>query len=130
MNNLRTIDSIKRLKLKKDIKINRTHVILDIYKADEDILSKAADIEKEFKKILKAKKLEPQIESFYQFEPFGVTAIVCAYGVHFTLHTWPELKSAAVDLYSLREKDFTLQLVEEIKNVFKSTEYEMKVRSR
>ncbi|MBI2996145.1 MAG: S-adenosylmethionine decarboxylase [Candidatus Melainabacteria bacterium] len=126
----RTIRSIQSLKLKKDTKINRVHVLLDLYQCDDKALAKASLLEQKVKKILEEFKLEPKIQTFYQFQPFGVTAIVCADGIQFTVHTWPEYRSAAIDLYSFELRRTATQICNELKSMFKSGEYEMKVRRR
>ena len=126
----RTIRSIKGLKLKKDTKINRVHVLMDIYKCDDKALAKASLLEQKVKKVLAQVEFEPKIQTFYQFQPFGVTAIVCAQGLQFTLHTWPEYKSAAVDLYSFDTRKKAIQICNQMKVIFRSTEYDMKVRKR
>ena len=126
----RTVRSIKSLTLKKDTKINRIHILLDLYECDDKALAKAGLMEQKVKKILTQFELEPRIQTFYQFQPFGVTAIVCAQGMQFTLHTWPEYRSAALDLYSFGNRKKATQICDQIKLMFKSGEYEMKVRKR
>ena len=130
MKSYRTVRSIKSLKLKKNTKINRVHVLLDLYKCDDKSLSKASLLEQKVKKVFAQFELEPKIQTFYQFQPFGVTAIVCADGVQFTVHTWPEYKSAAIDLYSFNTRRTATQICDQLKTMFKSGEYEMKVRRR
>ena len=126
----RTVRSIKSLKLKKDTRINRIHVLLDLYECDDKSLGKASLLEQRVKKIFAQFELEPKIQTFYQFQPFGVTAIVCADGLQFTVHTWPEYKSAAIDLYSFNSRRTATQICDQLKTMFKSGEYEMKVRRR
>lgn len=126
----RTVRSIKSLKLKKDTKINRVHVLLDLYQCDDKALAKASLLEQKVKRVLVQFELEPKIQTFYQFQPFGVTAIVCAGGMQFTVHTWPEYKSAAIDLYSFDSRRTAMQICDQLKTMFKSSEYEMKVRKR
>ena len=126
----RTVRSIQSFKLKKDTRINRIHVLLDLYECDDKALAKASLLEQKVKKILSQFQLEPKIETFYQFQPFGVTAIVCAQGLQFTLHTWPEYKSAAIDLYSFGSRKTATQVCDCMRSAFKSGEYEMKVRKR
>lgn len=38
-------------------------------------------------------------EVFHQFEPAGVTGVVLLAESHLSVHTWPELRFAAVDVY-------------------------------
>ena len=125
-----TVRSIKSLKLKRNTKINRFHVMLDLYECEEKTLSKASLLEQKVKKVFLQFELDPKIETFYQFQPFGVTAIVCANGLHFTIHTWPEYKSAAIDIYSLGSRKTALQICDQLRTAFKALEYEMKVRKR
>ena len=130
MKSYRAVRSIKGLKLKRNIKLNRTHVLLDIYKCEDKALAKATLLEQKVKKVLAQFELEPQIQTFYQFQPFGVTAIVCVPGLHFTVHTWPEHESAAIDLYCFSSRKLATQICNQLLTSFKSGEYEMKVRRR
>ena len=126
----RTVRSIQSLRLKKDAKINRVHVLLDLYQCDYKALAKASLLEQKVKKVLNQFELESRVETFYQFQPFGVTAIICAKELQFTMHTWPEYRSAAIDLYCFNSRKKATQICEGLKVIFKSTEYEMKVRKR
>ena len=47
-------------------------------------------------------------ESFHKFNPVGVTGIVSIAESHISIHTWPEFKYAAVDIFSCGE-DFDLE---------------------
>lgn len=126
----RSVRSIKGLKLKKQTKINRVHVLLDLYKCDDKVLAKASLLEQKVAKVLAQFELEPKIQTFYQFQPFGVTAIVCADGLQFTMHTWPEYQSAALDMYCFNSRRTATQICDQLMTMFKSGEYEMKVRKR
>ena len=126
----RSLRSIKSLKIKKSTRINRTHVIMDVYKCDEKTLAKAPLLEQKVKKLMNDFQLEPKIKTFYQFKPFGVTAIVYSPGLQFTIHTWPEHQSAAVDLYSFSGRKTATQICEQLQQALKAGEYEMKVRKR
>ena len=126
----RVVRSLKGIKLKKATKVSLCHIIVDIYKCDDKILSKADLIKDKVFKILKKFNLDPKIKTFYQFEPFGVTATVFCEGLQFTIHTWPEHFSGAIDLYSFKGRDLALNVIGELKNIFKSAEYDMKVRKR
>ena len=38
-------------------------------------------------------------ESFHEFKPYGVSGAVIIQESHYTIHTWPEHRYAAVDLF-------------------------------
>ena len=128
--NYRAVRSIKSLKLKKKANINRYHVMFDMYECDDKALGKATLLEQKVKKVFTQFELEPKIQTFYQFQPFGVTAIVCADGLQFTIHTWPEYRSAAIDIYCFGSRRTAMQVCDQLKTHFKCNEYEMKVRKR
>lgn len=125
-----SIRSIQSIKLKKDTKVSRMHVLLDLYECEELALAKAKILEKRVLGVLKEFDLEPKIQTFYQFQPFGVTAIVYAQGLQFTMHTWPEYQSAAIDLYSFNTRKTITEMCDKLIAAFKSAEYEMKVKKR
>lgn len=125
-----SIRSIQSVKLKKDTKVNRMHVLLDLYECEEEALAKAKILEKRVLGVLKEFGMEPKIQTFYQFQPFGVTAIVYAQGLQFTMHTWPEYQSAAIDLYSFTTRETVTEMCDKLIAAFKSAEYEMKVKKR
>ena len=126
----RSVRSIQSIKLKKHAKIDRIHILLDLYQCDDKALEKANLLEQKVKKIFAQLELEPKIQTFYQFQPFGVTAIVCTEGLQFTLHTWPEYQSATVDLYCFNSRKTATQICDQLKAMLKSNEYEMRVRKR
>lgn len=127
---VKSLKSVKNSKPKGKAKVERTHVILDIYKCDDETLAKADILKKKITKMLEQFNLDVKIRTFYQFEPFGVTATVFANGVQFTLHTWPEYKSGALDLYCFKGRKLAMQIIGEFKKIFESAEYDMKVRQR
>lgn len=124
------LKSLKIQKLKQEVSMQRTHIILDVHKCDDKILEKADLIKERILKLLKKFGLKPKIETFYQFEPFGVTATVFSDSLLFALHTWPEHCSAAIDLYCFKDRKFALDVMSELKKLFKSAEYDMKVLKR
>jgi S-adenosylmethionine decarboxylase len=42
-------------------------------------------------------------ESFYHFAPYGVSGVVNIAESHISIHTWPEYKYAAVDVFTCGE---------------------------
>jgi len=39
-------------------------------------------------------------ETFYHFSPYGVSGVVNIAESHISIHTWPEYKYAAVDIFT------------------------------
>lgn len=127
---IRSIQTLKLKKSTKTSKLNRIHALLDLYECEEEPLAKAKILEKKVLGVLKEFEMEPKIQTFYQFQPFGVTAIVYAKGLQFTMHTWPEYQSAAIDLYCFGTRKLSTDICNKLIAAFSSSEYELKVKKR
>lgn len=94
---------------------NGKHLILDIHGCDSEILNDYDRLEcimYEALHLIGAKLLRLIGE---KFEPQGVTLLALLAESHCSIHTWPELGFAAIDLYTCG-KDFDPVI---IKNMFK-----------
>ncbi len=55
---------------------------------------------------------------FHKFSPQGVSGVVVISESHLSIHTWPELGYAALDLYTCNLKMDITKAIEHIKSVF------------
>ena len=80
------------------------HILAEIYGCSADILNDAGKIEK----IMVESALEAGAEvrevAFHKFSPQGVSGVVIISESHLTIHTWPELGYAAVDVFTCGER--------------------------
>ncbi|MCS7123179.1 MAG: adenosylmethionine decarboxylase [Candidatus Aenigmarchaeota archaeon] len=76
------------------------HIILELIGVDEKLLSS----EKFFKKVLinaaKKSKLKVLKIVYHKFNPIGLTAVALLKQSHITIHTFPEYKYVACDIFS------------------------------
>lgn len=84
------------------IRINKLgrHILIEYYNCDNKVLDNTMLIERymiEAAKIAKATIVETV---FHKFNPWGVSGVVVIEESHLTIHTWPEYKYAAVDLFT------------------------------
>lgn len=75
------------------------HLLLNLVGCDDNFLNKKEGVEKLVKEVIKESNLSNLKEGFHQFNPCGVTGFVLLAESHFSIHTWPEYKSIAVDLF-------------------------------
>jgi len=108
----------------------KTHITLDFYQAEPQILAMSEDLKKAINNSLKILDLEVKQDSYIQFEPQGVTATVVGENFHFSIHTWPEHGSCAIDLYSSSDYAFARTIADALKEAFKAQEYDIKVLDR
>ncbi|MEO1878978.1 MAG: adenosylmethionine decarboxylase [Methylococcales bacterium] len=81
----------------KPLKPNGKHLIIDLYDAQHlnDLpLMKAA-----IHDIIKQTNTTLLFENFHHFHPSGITGIACLAESHISVHTWPENKFAAFDIF-------------------------------
>jgi S-adenosylmethionine decarboxylase len=76
------------------------HLLLELFDCDPDAINsldivKAAMVEA-------AKKAQATIVDvvFHEFNPFGISGVVVIAESHLAIHTWPEYRYAAVDVFS------------------------------
>jgi S-adenosylmethionine decarboxylase proenzyme len=108
----------------------RTHIIFEFYKADRDVLAKTENLKMAIDKALSDLNLSLRQDSYIQFEPEGVTATVVGEFFHFSIHTWPEFMSCAVDLYTAKDQFYGREIANALARQFKAQEYDLKILTR
>lgn len=96
------------------------HVVWDIYDGDEELLSYVPTIKEILNQIVDELQLSKVGESYKQFEPIGVTGFILLEESHVSIHTWPEHKFAAIDIFSCKPFDEN-RMKELLEKTFKST---------
>ncbi len=81
-----------------------THFLVEFYEGDPECLDNALLIETEMVKAAEMINATVISSHAHNFEPYGVSAVVIIAESHLTMHTWPEHRYAAVDLFICTEK--------------------------
>ncbi|MDD9898566.1 MAG: S-adenosylmethionine decarboxylase [Candidatus Melainabacteria bacterium] len=118
------------VKVKAWVAMVTTHIILDFYKADRATLATSDKLKAAIDSALVKLGVVLNQDNYIQFEPEGVTATVIADGFHFSIHTWPEFHSCAIDLYTNRKASFATELAQALDKAFMAQEHDMKVLKR
>ncbi|MGH7321405.1 MAG: adenosylmethionine decarboxylase [Candidatus Rokuibacteriota bacterium] len=79
------------------------HLLLELYDCSSEILSSLETVKTAL--VEAAKRAEATIIDvvFHEFNPFGVSGVVVIAESHLSIHTWPEYRYAAVDIFSCGE---------------------------
>lgn len=80
------------------------HVLAEIYECDRNILNNINQIEKILVDSALKAGAEVREVAFHRFSPQGVSGVVIISESHITVHTWPEIGYAAVDIFTCGEK--------------------------
>ncbi len=76
------------------------HLLLELFDCDLDAINNVEAVKGAL--IEAAKRAQATIVDvvFHEFNPFGVSGVVVIAESHLSIHTWPEYRYAAVDIFS------------------------------
>ena len=76
------------------------HLLLELYDCSSEVLNSLESVKSAL--VEAAKRAEATIVDvvFHEFNPFGVSGVVVIAESHLAIHTWPEYRYAAVDIFS------------------------------
>lgn len=80
------------------------HILAEIYGCKEEILNDKDLIEKTMVDAALKAGAEVREVAFHKFSPQGVSGVVIISESHLTIHTWPELGYAAVDVFTCGDR--------------------------
>ncbi|HXG04893.1 MAG: adenosylmethionine decarboxylase [Candidatus Rokubacteria bacterium] len=76
------------------------HLLLELFDCDPDAINSLETVKAAL--IEAAKRAQATIVDvvFHEFNPFGISGVVVIAESHLSIHTWPEYRYAAVDVFS------------------------------
>lgn len=76
------------------------HLLLELFDCDADAINSLETVKGAL--IEAAKRAQATIVDvvFHEFNPFGISGVVVIAESHLSIHTWPEYRYAAVDVFS------------------------------
>ena len=76
------------------------HLLLELFDCDPDAINNLESVKGVL--IEAAKRAQATIVDvvFHEFNPFGISGVVVIAESHLSIHTWPEYRYAAVDIFS------------------------------
>src|SRR5919201_1780887 len=79
------------------------HLLLELFDCDLDVISNVESVKGTL--VEAAKRAQATIVDvvFHEFNPFGISGVVVIAESHLSIHTWPEYRYAAVDIFSCGE---------------------------
>jgi len=99
---------------------NGRHLILDLYGCDQELLNNYEELQQLLEASLVLAKANILRIFGEKFEPQGVTLLALLAESHASIHTWPELGYAAVDLYTCGDTTLTHKAAEFLKRKLKA----------
>ncbi len=81
-----------------------THVLLELRDCDPALLDDLSYIRQELLRAASAVDAHVVGETFHQFTPQGVTGVLSIAESHISIHTWPEHRYAAADVFTCGDR--------------------------
>ena len=94
---------------------NGRHLILDLYGCSPEILNDYGELKRFLEIALVLAKANILRICGHKFEPQGVTLLALLSESHASIHTWPQLGYAAIDLYTCGDTTLTHKAAEFLK---------------
>ena len=76
------------------------HILVEFHGCNADILNDVPHIEQDMLEAAKQSGATIINSVFHHFAPFGVSGVIVIQESHLAIHTWPEYRYAAVDLFT------------------------------
>lgn len=102
---------------KQNHALEAKQLIVDFYGCDEDCLDNIDCIRQIIRTICSRLDTEIVEECYHKFEPIGISAVAVIATSHLSIHTWPEYRYAAVDIFSCYE-DIPGEILTVMKELF------------
>lgn len=105
---------------------NGRHLILDLYECDQELLDDYDELERLLQVALNMAGANILRVFGEKFQPQGVTLLALLAESHASIHSWPELGYAAIDLYTCGDTTNTHKAAEFLKTKLKAKQSEEK----
>lgn len=116
------ISNVKHNKKNKNLEYAGVHLILEFWGARN--INSVIKIEQAFRDAIKASQVTLLNINLHKFSPQGVSGVAVIAESHLSVHTWPEYKYAAFDVFMCGGKD-PYKAVAVLKKAFKPTKVEI-----
>ncbi len=102
-----------------------THLLIELYGCERGTLERVIEVEHALLRAAHASRAHIVSHFFHEFEPYGVSGVVVIEESHYTIHTWPEHRYAAVDLFFCSESVEPERALEVMREAFKPARVEV-----
>ncbi|MGB3491768.1 MAG: adenosylmethionine decarboxylase [Elainellaceae cyanobacterium] len=106
------------------------HCILELYDCPSDLLDDVARVREAMRAAAQRAGSTLLNEVCHRFEPQGVTALALLAESHISIHTWPELGYAAVDVFTCGETADPVQACQHLVQALKATHHHLSTIQR
>lgn len=97
-----------------------SHILVEFFDCDATTLEQEKTVGEAMMASAQAAEATIVTHDFHEFKPYGVSGAVIIQESHFTIHTWPEHRYAAVDLFYCGGTIYIERAIEVLRDRFKA----------
>ncbi|MGE3756504.1 MAG: adenosylmethionine decarboxylase [Pseudobdellovibrionaceae bacterium] len=100
------------------------HTLIDYFDCDHETVSSSTLVEThllEAARLIHATVVQTVV---HQFNPYGISGVIVIAESHLAIHTWPEFKSAAVDIFTCNKQIDVEPAIRYLAQAFKTPNFQ------
>ena len=98
---------------------------IDFYDCDQELINDPAYLERALARAAEAAGATVIKSVFHEFSPHGVTGVIVIAESHLSIHTWPEYRYAAVDIFTCSQDMNNLRALDIINEALRARTYNL-----
>jgi len=106
------------------------HIVVDLFGVDPRLISTVNVVKPILDEAIEKSKLVVINSFFHQFNPHGVSCVYLLATSHVSLHSWPEIGYAALDIFVCDKDEKAFKFLEVVKEKFKPEKIETQIIKR
>ena len=107
-----------------------THVLAELNGCPDYLLNNPEELKNTLVGEAKAAGATIVSAHFHHFSPHGVSGVIIISESHITIHTWPEIGYAALDVFTCGHPELPSRVTNRIKNALQSTDCQIREMKR
>jgi len=102
-----------------------THYLIELWDADREMLDSVPAVRRVLMEAAERGRVTVLHSAFHSFNPVGVSGVVVIAESHISIHTWPESRYAAADVFTCGDEAMPELAAEHLAEAFKAEEVEI-----
>lgn len=114
----------------QNVEVLSQHVLLDLYECDVELIDDLEYVKKTLIDTAKRMNCTLLKDTFHRFSPQGVSGVLVIAESHLSIHTWPEQRFAALDLFTCGDTSQLEEMPGILEKAFKASRVDYKIYPR
>ena len=114
----------------QNVEVLSQHVLVDLYDCDVELIDDLEYVKKTLIETAERMNCTLLKDTFHRFSPQGVSGVLVIAESHLSIHTWPEQRFAALDLFTCGDTSQLESMPTILEKAFKAARVDYKIYPR